>query len=275
MLCSLQEQSTLWKGIQQRHVEPAPPPGPLATSSHALPPQVSQGLVEIQRELERKNREIFEMQQKILEQQKLFEAERNQFVSQNVLNYITASVTGNPSSESKFLTTTADTGTKKFGSVYQNFPLSTVNPTHSLNAPPQQHRMYPQNSSNPLQYGSRSGSSTPVTDFSPFSPASQMYGSPSPTPAIANSLDYASSQSRTSSHLGLYDSNRSMFYPPQQPESSAAYTTHREAPFTDSLSIHNNMICDTLGLPNNSGYLSSPSPIVSQIRALSNMFEGR
>ena len=64
---------------------------PLSTaqSSSMLPaaPSPSQGmpsiqnLEDIQRELERKNREIFEMQKKLFEQQKLFEQERNQFYS--------------------------------------------------------------------------------------------------------------------------------------------------------------------------------------------------
>ena len=61
-----------------------PQPTPTTTTEPPAPPQPVaqvQNFEDIQRELDRKNREIFEMQKRLFEQQQLFEKERSQFYS--------------------------------------------------------------------------------------------------------------------------------------------------------------------------------------------------
>lgn len=256
----VQEQPTPWIGSHQRLLEPIPLPS--ATSSRS--PQVPQELIEIQRELERKNREIFEMQQRMLEQEKLFEAERNQFyqVSQHVLNYITAGSQSNTSSNSKFLSSTA--GGKKIDPFSPNLTNS-------------QPRMFPQNSHS-LQYNSQSGPTTPVSTFSPYSPASQMYQNPTPSPAtVSNTMEAGLDQSNQSTHFGMYNpssTSRSVYPPPPHFPPNSTHQPSQDVVFTDSLSMHNNMVCDALGLSSENQLPQQSTPIVSQIQALSNMFGG-
>ncbi len=286
----IQAPQTSWMNPPGRQLEPSLPTFPTA------PQMLPQGLVDIQKELERKNREIFEMQQRLLEQQKLFEAERNQFyqVSQQVLQCISAGSQPIATSESKFL---APTEVVKLpsnipGSV--NMPVSavmdrSVSPVHGSNpstpqsVPPQNpHGLY-------TQYVSQSGPPTPATPFSPFSPNSHMYSpGPSPAPSTPNVLQSASSvlQPPTpTSHLGMYGSSagNNSFYPPQFPtqtdntfsmHSTSSTQNNSSSPAT-SLAMHNNLVCDSLGLSNRHQLQQSfVSPVVSQIQTLSNLFGG-
>lgn len=66
---------------------PSPSPTPTLTQTMA-----AQSITDIRRQLEQKNQELFELQRKLLEQQMLFEKERNQFymVTQQVMRCITS-----------------------------------------------------------------------------------------------------------------------------------------------------------------------------------------
>lgn len=85
--CGPSTQTPVTPSPLQRNTGMSDGPLPSTSTTSSIPPATTQATTtiqnfeDIQRELERKNREIFEMQKKLYEQQQLFEKERSQFYS--------------------------------------------------------------------------------------------------------------------------------------------------------------------------------------------------
>ena len=231
------------------------------------------------------------MQQKLLEQQKLFEAERSQFyqVSQQVLNSITqVNVKQHAPNSGPTVPKALSTMSKSLSDVSMvGSPIdcSKSNPPTPMSVhTPHSHGVYPK----PTTPHYQSGPPTSLTAYSPYSPAGSSVYSTNPSPMPLTTQHHAPTtphQIPTSldSQLNMMYSQPAQQFPPylqQNPYvSSSALTapqSYNQEP--TSLSMHNDLVCDSLGLSNGlpigQTCQSVTCPAISHIQTLSDMFGG-